>query len=39
MGTEAILCGHLQRTNPMGTITKDQSYGDMYKGQILREHV
>ena len=29
--------GH--RTNPMGILTEDQSYGDMHKGPILWGHV
>ena len=32
---------HVQRTNPMGTLTctKNQSYGNTNKGSILWEHV
>ena len=28
-----------ERTNPMGTLTKDQTYGYTYKGAILWEHL
>ena len=39
METGPILWVHLQRTNPMGTSTKDQFYENTYRGPIVWEHL